>query len=64
MINPEDYTKDQIEENIEHFIDHNEKELLSSCCGWSALGNLHEVEGIYIGLCSKCCDHCDFEEEE
>ena len=50
--------------NIDHFIDHNEKELLSSCCGWSALGNLHNVEGTYIGLCSKCCDHCDFEEEE
>ena len=59
----EGYTKDQIEENIDHFID-NEKELLSSCCGWSALGNLHNVEGTYIGLCSKCCDHCDFEEEE
>ena len=59
----EGYTKDQREENIDHFID-NEKELLSSCCGWSALGNLHNVEGTYIGLCSKCCDHCDFEEEE
>tara|TARA_B000000609_G_C23851282_1_gene178087 strand:- start:274 stop:516 length:243 start_codon:yes stop_codon:yes gene_type:complete len=59
----EGYTKDQIEENIDHFID-NEKELLSTCCGWSALGNLHNVEGTYIGLCSKCCDHCDFEEEE
>ena len=59
----EGYTKDQIEENIDHFID-NEKELLSTCCGWSAWGNLHNVEGTYIGLCSKCCDHCDFEEEE
>ena len=59
----EGYTKDQREENIDHFID-NEKELLSTCCGWSALGNLHNVEGTYIGLCSKCCDHCDFEEEE
>ena len=64
MINSEDYTKDQIEENIDHFIDFNEKELLSTCCGWSALGNLHNVEGTWIGLCSKCCDHCDFEEEE
>lgn len=59
----EGFTKDQIEENIDHFI-HNEKELLSTCCGWSAMGNLHNVEGTYIGLCSKCCDHCDFEEEE
>ena len=66
----EGYTKDQIEENIDFFIenqkeqDDDDKELLSSCCGWSALGNLHNVEGTYIGLCSKCCDHCDFEEEE
>ena len=59
----EGYTKDQIEENIDHFI-YNEKQLLSTCCGWIAIGNLHNVEGTYIGLCSKCCDHCDFEEEE
>ena len=60
----EGYTKDQIEENIDLFINSDEKELLSSCCGWSALGNLHNINGTWLGLCSKCNDHCDFEEEE
>ena len=61
----EGYTKDQIEQNIEHFID-DEKEILSSCCGYKPMGELHydneskEVE--MVGLCSKCKDHADFEE--
>ena len=61
----EGYTKDQIEQNIEHFID-DEKEILSSCCGYEPMGELHydneskEVE--MVGLCSKCKDHADFEE--
>jgi len=43
-----------------------EKEVLSSCCGYEPMGELHydneskEVE--MIGLCSKCIDHADFEE--
>ena len=43
-----------------------EKEILSSCCGYEPMGELHydneskEVE--MIGLCSKCKDHADFEE--
>ena len=43
-----------------------EKEVLSSCCGYEPMGELHydneskEVE--MIGLCSKCKDHADFEE--
>ena len=61
----EGYTKDQIEQNIEHFID-DEKEILSSCYGYEPMGELHydneskEVE--MVGLCSKCKDHADFEE--
>ena len=43
-----------------------EKEVLSSCCGYEPMGELHydneskEVE--MVGLCSKCKDHADFEE--
>lgn len=43
-----------------------EKEILSSCCGYEPMGELHydneskEVE--MVGLCSKCKDHADFEE--
>ena len=43
-----------------------EKEVLSSCCGYEPIGELHydneskEVE--MVGLCSKCKDHADFEE--
>ena len=43
-----------------------EKEMLSSCCGYEPMGELHydneskEVE--MVGLCSKCKDHADFEE--
>jgi hypothetical protein len=43
-----------------------EKEVLSSCCGYEPMGELHydneskEVE--MVGLCSKCRDHADFEE--
>tara|TARA_R100001509_G_C4700657_1_gene159906 strand:+ start:40 stop:306 length:267 start_codon:yes stop_codon:yes gene_type:complete len=64
------YTKDQIEENIEHFIDtdSDDKEMLSTCCGYSALTEIHynneskEVEA--IAICSKCRDWADFEYEE
>lgn len=70
----EGYTKDQIEENIDFFIEkqiiaqnrEDEKEILSSCCGYKPMGELHydneskEVE--MVGLCSKCKDHADFEE--
>ena len=53
----EGFTKDQIEENIDFFIeqdiikqqeeeqDDDDKELLSTCCGASALGNIHEFDG-------------------
>lgn len=66
----EGYTKDQIEENIEHFIDNDtdDKEMLSSCCGYSSLTEIHynneskEVEA--IAICSKCRDWADFEYEE
>jgi len=66
----EGYTKDQIEENIEHFIDNDsdDKEMLSTCCGYSALTEIHhnneskEVEA--IAICSKCRDWADFEYEE
>jgi len=66
----EGYTKDQIEENIEHFIDNDtdDKELLSSCCGYSAMTEIHfnneskEVEA--IAICSKCRDWADFEYDE
>ena len=63
----EGYTKDQIEENIDHFID-DDKELLSTCCGYSAMTEIHfnneskEVEA--IAICSKCKDWADFEYEE
>ena len=39
----EGYTKDQIEENIDYFLenqkeqDNDDKEMLSTCCGYSAL---------------------------
>ena len=66
----EGYTKNQIEENIEHFIDNDtdDKEMLSTCCGYSALTEIHmnneskEVEA--IAICSKCRDWADFEYEE
>lgn len=41
-----------------------EKEILSRCCGYEPMGELHydnetkEVE--MVGLCSKCKDHADF----
>ena len=63
----EGYTKDQIEENIDFFIENqkeqdDDKELLSTCCGASALGNIHEFDGEHFGLCGdlKCKEHTDF----
>ena len=63
----EGYTKDQIEENIDFFIENqkeqdDDKELLSTCCGGSALGNIHEFDGEHFGLCGdpKCKEHTDF----
>tara|TARA_R100000278_G_scaffold122354_1_gene108301 strand:- start:66 stop:356 length:291 start_codon:yes stop_codon:yes gene_type:complete len=70
----EGYTKDQIEENIDFFIEQDkikqqeeeeeddDKELLSTCCGASALGNIHEFDGEHFGLCGdpKCKEHTDF----
>ena len=38
-------------------------ELLSTCCGVGGLGNIHEYDGEYYGLCAKCKDHCEFEKE-
>lgn len=69
----EGYTKDQIEENIDFFIENqkeqdDDKEMLSSCCGYSAMTEIHynneskEVEA--IAICSKCRDWADFEHEE
>ena len=64
----EGYTKDQIEENIEHFIntDTDDKELLSTCCGEKAFGNIHEFDGEHFGLCGdpKCYEHTDFKSLE
>ena len=68
----EDYTKDQIEENIDFFIEQqiiaqnreDDNELLSTCCGASGIGNIHEYDGEHYGLCSRCKDHCEFEYEE
>jgi len=64
----EGYTKDQIEENIDFFIenqkeqDDDDKELLSTCCGAYPLGNIHEFDGEHFGLCGdpKCKEHTDF----
>ena len=76
----EGYTKDQIEENIDFFIeqdkikqqeeeqDDDDKELLSSCCGYSAMTEIHfnneSKEVEAIAICSKCRDWADFEYEE
>ena len=68
----EDYTKNQIEENIDFFIEQqiiaqnreDDNELLSTCCGASGIGNIHEYDGEHYGLCSRCKDHCEFEYEE
>ena len=68
----EGYTKDQIEENIDFFIenqkeqDNDDKELLSTCCGEKALGNIHEFDGEHFGLCGdpKCYEHTDFKSLE
>ena len=40
------------------------KEMLSTCCGWAPAGNIHLVGGGWLGLCSKCLEHVDFEESE
>lgn len=40
------------------------KEMLSTCCGWAPEGNIHLVGGAWLGLCSKCLEHVDFEESE
>ena len=72
----EGYTKDQIEENIDFFIEqqiieqqeqeenNDDKELLSTCCGAGGIGNIHEYDGEHYGLCARCKDHCEFEYEE
>ena len=41
-----------------------DRELLSTCCGAGGLGNIHEFDGEYYGLCASCKDHCDFEYED
>ena len=70
----EGFTKDQIEENIDFFIeqdiikqqeeeqDDDDKELLSTCCGASPLGNIPEFDGEHFGLCGnpRCYEHTDF----
>ena len=75
----EGYTKDQIEENIDFFIeqdkikqeeeqDDDDKEMLSTCCGYSAMTEIHmnneSKEVEAIAICSKCRDWADFEYEE
>mgnify|MGYP001234377898 CR=1 FL=1 len=65
--------KDWIELNIDNLIEqqqenNDDKEMLSTCCGYSALTEIHynneskEVEA--IAICSKCRDWADFEYEE
>ena len=65
--------KDWIELNIDNLIEqqqenNDDKEMLSTCCGYSALTEIHynneskEVET--IAICSKCLDWADFEHEE
>jgi hypothetical protein len=72
LIRAEGYTKDQIEENIDFFIEQDiiaqngedDKELLSTCCGAGGLGNIHEFDGEHYGLCARCKDRCSFEYED
>ena len=61
--------KDWIEYNIDNLIEQyqeqdDDKELLSTCCGASGIGNIHEQNGEHYGLCARCKDHCDFEYDE
>ncbi len=37
-----------------------EQDYVSSCCTANALGNIHEFDGEYYGLCGKCKEHTDF----
>jgi len=55
------YTKDQIEENIDHFIDleQREPEYVSDCCTHSAFGNSF-IEEELTGICGKCFDGANF----
>lgn len=55
------YTKDQIEENIDHFIDlqQQEPEYVSDCCTHSAFGNSF-IEEELTGICGKCFDGANF----
>ena len=59
----EGYTKDQIEENIDHFIEQEkqEPEYVSTCCTASAFGNSF-IEEELTGICSKCFDGANFED--
>tara|TARA_R100001510_G_scaffold57437_1_gene65491 strand:- start:2676 stop:2894 length:219 start_codon:yes stop_codon:yes gene_type:complete len=63
--------KDWIELNIDNLIDqqqedNDDKEMLSTCCGEKALGNIHEFDGEHFGLCGdpKCYEHTDFKSLE
>ena len=40
-----------------------ELELLSTCCGSKAYGNIHEFQDEHYGLCGSCKEHTDFEYE-
>ena len=59
----EGYTKDQIEENIDFFIeqDKQEPEYVSTCCSHSAFGNSF-IEEELTGICGKCYDGANFED--
>ena len=59
----EGYTKDQIEENIDFFIEQEkqEPEYVSTCCTASAFGNSF-IEEELTGICGKCYDGANFED--
>ena len=59
----EGYTKDQIEENIDFFIeqDKHEPEYVSTCCSHSAFGNSFDEEEL-TGICGKCYDGANFDD--
>ena len=59
----EGYTKDQIEENIDFFIeqDKHEPEYVSTSCSHSAFGNSFDEEEL-TGICGKCYDGANFDD--
>ncbi len=62
--NKSEFKLTQNEKELQILKDSYSKEMLSTCCGWQPLGNIHLVGGGWLGLCSKCLEHVDFEESE